>query len=113
MKARRTSDISSPHDEHDGADSVERFAAKHDISRAQAYKEIASRRLIARKVGARTIITHEDAAKWRKRLPKANCNGSRSVATPTASEPAAPVGCAPHRKARSVSRKSQEQPTAV
>jgi hypothetical protein len=56
---------------HDGADSVDRFAEKHDISRAQAFKEISEGRLVARKVGSRTIITHEDAAKWRRSLPKA------------------------------------------
>jgi hypothetical protein len=56
---------------HDGADSVERFAEKNAISRAQAFIEIASGRLIARKVGSRTIITQEDAAKWRRSLPKA------------------------------------------
>ena len=65
---RRSAD--SPHDERDGADSVQRFAAKHAISRAQAYLEIARGRLIARKVGSRTIITHEDAARWRRALPK-------------------------------------------
>jgi hypothetical protein len=57
---------------HDGADSVERFAEKNAISRAQAYKEIAAGRLTARKVAARTIITREDAARWRRSLPKAN-----------------------------------------
>jgi hypothetical protein len=68
---------SSPHDEQGGADSVKRFAAKHDISRSQTYKEIAEGRLIARKVGrGRTIITHEDAAKWRRALPKASVNGA-------------------------------------
>jgi hypothetical protein len=69
MKAPRRS-ADPPHDEQDGADSVERFAAKHAISRAQAYKEIAAGRLIARKVGSRTIIPREDAARWRRALPK-------------------------------------------
>jgi hypothetical protein len=69
MKAPRRS-ADSPHDERDGADSVERFAAKHAISRSQAYLEIAAGRLIARKVGSRTIITREDAATWRRALPK-------------------------------------------
>jgi hypothetical protein len=65
--------MKAPHDAppHDGADSVEHFAEKNAISRAQAFKEISSGRLIARKVGSRTIITHEDAAKWRSSLPKA------------------------------------------
>src|SRR5262252_818680 len=65
MKAPRASAV-SPHEECDGADSIERFAAKNAISRAQAYKEIAAGRLIARKVASRTIITREDAARWRR-----------------------------------------------
>jgi hypothetical protein len=73
----KTSRTISPPDEHDGADSVKRFADKNGISRAQAYKEIGTGRLIARKVGARTIITHEDAAKWRRALPKAAANARR------------------------------------
>jgi hypothetical protein len=60
-----------PHEEHDGALTVARFALSHSISRAQAYKEIAAGRLTARKVGSRTIITSEDAAAWRRALPKA------------------------------------------
>jgi hypothetical protein len=73
MKASRTV---STHDGHDGADSIPRFAAKNGISRAQTYKEIGTGRLTARKVGARTIITHEDAAKWRRALPKASAKGT-------------------------------------
>jgi hypothetical protein len=53
-----------------GASRVEDWAARHGISRAQAYKEIAAGRLVARKVGVRTIITDEDAADWRRALPK-------------------------------------------
>jgi hypothetical protein len=82
MKAPRAS-AASPHDEHDGANSVERgaysverFAVAHDISRSQTFKEINEGRLPARKVGSRTIITREDAAKWRLKLPKATVNGA-------------------------------------
>jgi hypothetical protein len=52
------------------ASRVEQFASDHNISRAQAYKEIAAGRLIARKVGTRTVITEEDARAWRRALPK-------------------------------------------
>jgi hypothetical protein len=51
------------------AQSVDDFARDHDISRSQAYEEIKAGRLKARKVGARTIITDEDAADWRRALP--------------------------------------------
>jgi len=105
MKARRAS-VSSPHEERlyawaektglvaaigedaaraiisqGGADTVEQFAEKNAISRAQAWKELASGRLVGRKVGARTIITHEDAAKWRRTLPKAPVNGAAKKAS--------------------------------
>lgn len=49
---------------------VEEFAVLNRISRSQAYKEIAAGRLIARKLGARTIITAEDGQRWRESLPK-------------------------------------------
>ena len=75
MKAPRTS-ACSPHDDHAAAYTVEQFATKHAISRAQAYKEISAGRLTARKVGGRTIVTIEDAAKWRRTLPKAPANGA-------------------------------------
>lgn len=58
---------------------VESFAAKHAISRSQAFKEINAGRLVARKVGSRTIITKEDAAKWRRALPKANNKDARKA----------------------------------
>jgi hypothetical protein len=59
-----------------GADSVKTFARKHALSRDAIYAEIASGRLIARKVGARTIITREDAARWRRSLPKMSAKDS-------------------------------------
>lgn len=77
MKAPRGSAVSS-HDGRDGADSIERFAAKHAISRAQTYLEIAAGRLIARKVGSRTIVTREDAAAWRRALPKMSARGAEA-----------------------------------
>jgi len=89
-KASRPS-TASPQDEYDGAYSVECFAVKHGISRSQAFKEIATGRLTARKVGARTIVTHEDAAKWRRSLPKVSVNGAPKRSTdglpPWLSEP--------------------------
>jgi hypothetical protein len=50
--------------------SVPEFAEAHDISRSQTYNEINEDRLIARKVGTRTIITDEDAEAWRRALPR-------------------------------------------
>ncbi len=52
------------------AERIEEFAVNNRISRAQAYKEIAAGRLIATKVGSTTIILPEDAAAWRRALPK-------------------------------------------
>jgi hypothetical protein len=50
--------------------SVDRFSDRHDISRSQTYVEINSGRLIASKVGNRTIITRENAERWRRNLPR-------------------------------------------
>jgi predicted site-specific integrase-resolvase len=49
---------------------IEDWAARNGISRSQAYKEIHAGRLIARKVGNRTIITDEDGMAWRRALPQ-------------------------------------------
>lgn len=49
--------------------SINEFAAANSISRTQAYREITSGRLIASKVGKRTVITAENAANWRASLP--------------------------------------------
>jgi hypothetical protein len=50
--------------------SVDDFARIHGIGRTTAYAEIKEGRLTARRVKGRTIITDEDAAAWRKNLPK-------------------------------------------
>jgi hypothetical protein len=50
--------------------SIDQFAERHGISRSQTYVEIATGRLTARKVNSRTLVTREDAAKWRRALPK-------------------------------------------
>jgi hypothetical protein len=76
MKAPRAP-ASLPHDEQAGADSVESFAKKHGLSPSMVWKQIANGHLIARKCGSRTLITSEDAAAWRRALP-------RRVVTPTA-----------------------------
>jgi hypothetical protein len=51
--------------------SVEVFAFRNGISRSQAFKEISTGRLIARKVGSRTIITEQAEKAWQRTLPKA------------------------------------------
>jgi hypothetical protein len=52
------------------ADTIDEFAVKNRISRAQVYKEIAADRLAASKIGTRTIITKEAGAAWRRALPR-------------------------------------------
>jgi hypothetical protein len=54
--------------EHD-AFTVADFAERHGISRAMVYVELRQGRLIASKVGTRTIITKEAADAWRSALP--------------------------------------------
>jgi excisionase family DNA binding protein len=48
---------------------IEEFGVLYGISRAQVYKEIAGGRLIARKVGSRTLIRRQDADAWLRALP--------------------------------------------
>jgi hypothetical protein len=50
--------------------SPDEFARLNDITLTTVRGEIKSGRLVARKVGRRTIITPEDADDWRNRLPK-------------------------------------------
>jgi hypothetical protein len=50
--------------------SVQAFAKAHAISRTQTYREIGAGRLVASKIGKRTVITAENAASWRARLPE-------------------------------------------
>jgi hypothetical protein len=112
MKAPRAP-ASLPHDEQAGADSVEGFAEKHGISRSQAFKEIAAGRLIARKCGSRTLITSEDAAAWRRRLPKAKANGPGRVATATAHRDATRARtAAPDRPRRQKGAQADDQDEA-
>ena len=51
------------------ASSIEEFARDHDIGRAHVYELIKKRQLQARKIGRRTVITEEDAQKFRESLP--------------------------------------------
>jgi hypothetical protein len=66
--------------------SLDEFARLNDISLTTVRGEIKSGRLVARKIGRRTIITPEDANDWRNRLPKvlshARVASIESVATP-------------------------------
>jgi hypothetical protein len=50
--------------------SLDEFARLNDIALTTVRGEIKSGRLVARKIGRRTIISPEDANDWRNRLPK-------------------------------------------
>ena len=50
--------------------SLDEFARLNDIALTTVRGEIRSGRLIARKIGRRTIITAEDAKAWQEQLPK-------------------------------------------
>jgi hypothetical protein len=52
-----------------GASPISEFCTRNDICRDKAYAEIRAGRLIARKIGKRTVILHEDEARWRENLP--------------------------------------------
>jgi hypothetical protein len=56
--------------------SLSEFARQNDIGLTTVRGEIKSGRLVARKIGRRTIITPEDASDWRDRLPKVQPRGA-------------------------------------
>lgn len=49
--------------------SIPRLAAMSDCGRSSLYDEIAHGRLIASKVGRRTIVTRKNALRWLAALP--------------------------------------------
>lgn len=49
--------------------SIKAFSKAFKIGRTTVYAEIAKGRLIARKVGTRTLIAYDDAANWWNALP--------------------------------------------
>ncbi|MBV1687439.1 helix-turn-helix domain-containing protein [Novosphingobium sp. G106] len=51
------------------ADTVEVAATRLSICRAELYKQIAAGRLVARKVGRRTLIERTEQARWLSALP--------------------------------------------
>jgi hypothetical protein len=63
--------------------SVDEFARRNGISRAQGWKEVAARRVKARKVGKRTIIIKEDETDWRLALPEWNGSAAPANTSPS------------------------------
>jgi hypothetical protein len=51
---------------------IKDFAARHGIGLTKTYAEIAAGRLVARKVGTRTLIFQDDEIAWRDSLPRLN-----------------------------------------
>jgi excisionase family DNA binding protein len=49
--------------------SLPEFCERYNVGRTLAYEEINAGRLRARKVGKRTIISHDDAEDWLRSLP--------------------------------------------
>ncbi|MFY9839699.1 MAG: hypothetical protein WAK55_25145 [Xanthobacteraceae bacterium] len=62
--------------------SLSEFAHQNDIGLTTVRGEIKSGRLVARKIGRRTIITPEDANDWRNRLPKVQPQRTSAAAVP-------------------------------
>lgn len=52
-----------------GAMSVAQFCRWASIGKTKFYEELNSQRLMARKLGAKTIILRDDAEKWLRSLP--------------------------------------------
>jgi hypothetical protein len=51
--------------------SLDEFARRHQVGLSTVYAEIKAGRLVARKIGRRTVIAVNDAAAWREQLPRA------------------------------------------
>lgn len=67
--------------------SIETFAHAHEIGRTKTLELIRSGKLIARKVGTRTIITAEDARVWRESLPKVEADACMKQPRPAGAGP--------------------------
>lgn len=65
--------------------SIERLAKESDISRSLIYEEIAGGRLIARKIGRRTVVRRSDALRWLRSLPPLDPTASNGGSTEEAS----------------------------
>jgi hypothetical protein len=71
--------------------SLNEFARQNAIGLTTVRGEIKAGRLVARKVGRRTIIAAEDAKAWQERLPKSpifNGNSKAVQSAVAAAEPA-------------------------
>jgi hypothetical protein len=53
-----------------GASSIADFSHRNGIGESTTYNEIKRGRLVARKIGRRTIITADDERAWLNALPK-------------------------------------------
>lgn len=49
--------------------SIAAFCKAYGIGKTKAYAEIAAGRLEAKKIGTRTVVLSEDAARWAQSLP--------------------------------------------
>jgi hypothetical protein len=56
--------------------SLDEFARRNCISLTTVYAEIRASRLIAHKIGRRTVVLAEDARAWRDNLPKVQPEGA-------------------------------------
>ena len=75
-------------DPHAEADSVEQFGLLNgNLGRQLIYDQIDAGRLVAKKVGGRTIILRSSAKLWRESLPDVKPKNADNVAEPQATPP--------------------------
>lgn len=70
MSPTRTDDPKSKTFPQRRAFTVAEFLEHYGISRTRTYVEMNAGRLVARRIGGRTIITRDDAEAWLDSLPK-------------------------------------------
>jgi hypothetical protein len=69
------------HETERKAFSIEVFARRNGISRSQAFKEVATGRLIVLKVGVRSIVTERAERDWQNSLPRKFVTGPQHQRT--------------------------------
>jgi excisionase family DNA binding protein len=62
--------------------SISEFSERYGPSRTTIYEEIKLGRLRARKCGARTFITEDDAEDWLRSLPLVACDTKKTSCEP-------------------------------
>lgn len=65
----KTKSVVEPHDDDDGAYSVDQFCKQYSIGKTAFYAEVKAKRLSVKKHGSRTLVPRTVARAWFEALP--------------------------------------------